>query len=249
MSSKEPNVDKSKTAPIYIQIQNHLLDLIKTGAIKPGEKLPSENALAKMFGTTRSTVVNGFQQLVHSGHIVRQIGRGSFVAHRTIDVPLMATDVHSLEEQLAQQGAPITYRFLRFDLVVPETRLLDILNEADGAELYRLERVRLQDDRPISLEIRHVKKAVGRDMTVSALEKLAFVDILQQKLGLEIGKLEGSIFAVAASDPEASLLNISPGTPLIVRDYVFFDEVGNALSHGVSYYLNEVTFHYSIDSL
>jgi GntR family transcriptional regulator len=112
--------------------------------------------------------------------------------------------------------------------------------------MYRLERVRLADGRPISLEIRHVAKSLGRKMTVSALEELAFIGILQDELDLQIGKIEGSVSAAAASGQEADLLNVSSGTPLVIRDYVFFDESGNAVSHGVSYYLSEIKFHYSI---
>lgn len=239
-------MEKSRNTPLYVQIQEYLLNLIETGALQPGDKLPSENTLAKQFETTRATVVNGFQPLVHAGRIVREPGRGSFVARRSIDAPLVAANIQSLEEQLSQQGARISYRLLRFDLVVPEARVLEAFGEPEGAEMYQLKRVRLADGRPISLEIRHFTRSLGRKMTVSALEELAFIDILQDELGLQVGKIEGSVSAIAASEAQAAMLSSVPGAPLVIRDYVFFDEAGGAVSHGVSYYLSEIKFHYSI---
>lgn len=235
-----------RARPLYQRIRDYLLGLMESGKLQPGDQLPSENMLAKQFNTTRATVVSGFQQLVHEGRIVRKVGRGSFVAERVIDAALVSKSIQSLEEQLVRQGSIVTYKFLSFDLVKPDQKVSDALGLRGHDEIYRLERVRLSDGQPISLEIRHVTRDVGRNMTVHALEELVFMDILQGELGLKVGKITGTVTAVAASELQAALLAIRPNAPLIFREYVFYDSGGQAISHGESYYRSEVRFQYTM---
>ena len=55
---------------------------ILDGAFAPGERLPTERALASRFGAARNTVRKTMQRLVEEGLIVRHVGRGSFVARQ-----------------------------------------------------------------------------------------------------------------------------------------------------------------------
>lgn len=52
---------------------------------KPGEKLPSEGALAEMFGVSRVTIRNALQKLVVLGLIETKLGDGSYVRNSGID--------------------------------------------------------------------------------------------------------------------------------------------------------------------
>ncbi len=60
---------------IYDKLCN---DIIK-GVYKPGDKLPTENELAKMFQTSRPTIGRAMRDLQQKGLIVRRQGQGTFV--------------------------------------------------------------------------------------------------------------------------------------------------------------------------
>ena len=66
-------IEIPKAADLIIQ---QLRDLIKDGALKPGERLPSENALAKTFGVSRGQVREALKKLEFYGvlNTVPQIG-------------------------------------------------------------------------------------------------------------------------------------------------------------------------------
>lgn len=53
------------------------------GQLRPGERLPTDREVAQRTGLARSTVREAMGELVREGWIVRQVGRGSFVADRT----------------------------------------------------------------------------------------------------------------------------------------------------------------------
>jgi len=66
--------------PKYREIEKYIEQLILTGKILPGDKLPSENSLAKKFNTTRMTVRKAFDELESIGLITKVQGVGTFVS-------------------------------------------------------------------------------------------------------------------------------------------------------------------------
>jgi DNA-binding FadR family transcriptional regulator len=56
-----------------------LQEAIETGRWKPGDRIPTERALSVHYGVARNTIRRALQQLEDAGHIVRHVGRGTFV--------------------------------------------------------------------------------------------------------------------------------------------------------------------------
>jgi len=60
-------------------IVSQLIELIKSGRLKPGDRLPSENELMQMLGVGRSSIREAKQTLVALNLIEAYPGRGSFI--------------------------------------------------------------------------------------------------------------------------------------------------------------------------
>lgn len=87
------------------QVQKQIEDAIFDGTFAQGEKLPSENALAEMFGVSRPTVREALGTLVTSG-LVRKIPGatgGSFV--REIDAKALGRMLQSSLSHVLQLGS------------------------------------------------------------------------------------------------------------------------------------------------
>lgn len=80
MSVPEGFTPKSVKRP-RMQVEEQLRDAIASGQLRQGEKLPSEAALAELFGVSRATVREALRSLVSAGLIRTQPGAvgGSFV--------------------------------------------------------------------------------------------------------------------------------------------------------------------------
>lgn len=62
------------------RISQWILNAINTGQYKPGDKLPSEHALAQQFDASRQTVRHATEELVERGLLTRQRGSGTYVS-------------------------------------------------------------------------------------------------------------------------------------------------------------------------
>lgn len=74
-----PMVDSQPRVRRSTYIANHLRNMIFTGALKPGDRLPTEEQLCKHFGVSRTTLRESVQMLRVSGLLDVTPGRGSFI--------------------------------------------------------------------------------------------------------------------------------------------------------------------------
>ncbi|KIN78784.1 phosphonate metabolism transcriptional regulator PhnF [Sulfitobacter mediterraneus] len=80
--------DTSPKTPIWQAIAQALRSDLAEGRYAPGDKLPTEAALAERFGVNRHTVRHGISALVDEGLIRTRRGAGAFVASTPTDYPI-----------------------------------------------------------------------------------------------------------------------------------------------------------------
>ena len=73
-------VDPNDPMPRYYQIYTSLLDRIQSGEFASGSAIPTERELGEDYGVSRITVIKALDMLERDGHVLRQQGRGTFVA-------------------------------------------------------------------------------------------------------------------------------------------------------------------------
>lgn len=78
----EFRVTTGSNSPIYRQITEQIRKAIATGALLPGEQLPSVRALAEILVINPNTVAKAYADLTHDGVLESQAGKGLFVAQR-----------------------------------------------------------------------------------------------------------------------------------------------------------------------
>ena len=69
--------------PIYEQVKFGLRRLILSGAMQPGERLPSVRELSAQLAVNPNTVQRAYRALEAEGYICSVPGKGSFVAARS----------------------------------------------------------------------------------------------------------------------------------------------------------------------
>ncbi|MDE7262725.1 MAG: GntR family transcriptional regulator [Oscillospiraceae bacterium] len=83
--------------PIYGQIKDGLRRMIVTGALEPGEKLPSVRAMAMDLAINPNTIHRAYSELEAEGFIYSIPGKGSFAAQRKPADAAPAGSIHGAD--------------------------------------------------------------------------------------------------------------------------------------------------------
>ncbi|MET9614991.1 GntR family transcriptional regulator [Kitasatospora indigofera] len=98
----------------YVQVADTLRDEISSGALQPGQKLPSARQLADRFGVAVMTASSGVRVLREEGLVYSTQGRGTFVRRPGEDVATASIPVNrglaGRVEELESQVESLTER-------------------------------------------------------------------------------------------------------------------------------------------
>jgi len=76
----EFGLDIQSGVPYYRQIIDHVKSAVATGAIKPGERLPTVRQLAVDLAINPNTVSRAYRELELTGVVETQMGTGTFAS-------------------------------------------------------------------------------------------------------------------------------------------------------------------------
>lgn len=217
-------IDRSSPVPMYHQLKQILLRSIENGEITAGGALPSEREIQERYGVSRITVRQAMNDLVSGGYIRRESGRGTFVLPRRVQD--RSGKLGGLFEDLADQGFDVCTRILKHDRRRAPPDVAQKLGLNQGQRVLFVKRLIRGDDKPISVASGYFK--VDRDVTFTVEELVSdslFV-LLERKYGIHWPTADKTLEAVGASEEEAKLLEIRPGTPVLLSKVIVYDAMG-----------------------
>lgn len=240
-------MSKEENLPLYARIGAFVREQIASGQLPEGARLPPEAKLAEMFGTTRSTVAKAMQRLVFEGVVTRRTGSGTFVAPHDIAVVFDPSRIRTFEEQLGKQDGDISYRLLTWGARAANPLEAQKLGVGANTEIFQLERLRLESEAVIGLEIRIIPKALGERFTVQMMNGKSINRILAEDFGQRIARVEGHIRAGLASSLQASRLGVRRGSAVLIREFTLLGSHGQPLVFGTSLYRDHFRIDYAIE--
>lgn len=106
-------IDLFSRKPVSEQVIETLANLITTGGIREGDKLPSVRDLAGTFMVSPNTIMKAFRELESRGMIASSTGLGTYVAPRERWIDNVAKnnplldDIRNAATKLAAQGVSL----------------------------------------------------------------------------------------------------------------------------------------------
>jgi GntR family transcriptional regulator len=206
--------------PIYHQLYELLRNHIVRGEWQAGDILPSESELIEQYQISRITVRQALEALVNDGLIYRQRGRGTFVAHPTVEQGL--SRIISFTEDMHQRGFKPGTEVLFHDLVSASAEIAKQLQVEPGEELVRIERLRLADGEPMSIEESHLVHRYCPGVLQHDYSENPLRQILEDDYGIRLVRAKQVIRAIPASSQLAEKLSISPKAALLYIERVSY---------------------------
>lgn len=212
-------LDKSSHTPLYLQLTAQLIRKIEVGSLQPGDKVPSERELAEMLNISRITARLAIQELLKSGLVFRERGRGTFVAEsRMRNVQGFTSFTEDMKSRGLQPGSLV----LTQELVPADESLARTLHLNPGESALHLVRLRLANGRPVALQDSHLPQVLCPGLEAENLNDRSLFEVLRQKYSLYPTWTEAIVEAAAALPEEARLLELRPDDPvLLVRGLTF----------------------------
>lgn len=204
---------------VYLEIKDSLERRIKEGEFSPGFKLPSERDLAQEYGVNRATIRRAIETLIDEGLLFRIWGKGTFVVEPKIFYT--RSFLLGFTDSMLSQGLRPGAKLIKIEILNANKNLADKMKLSVGEKVYHLIRIRTVNDIPIAIENSYHPFKYCPGLENCDLEGSIYL-LLKEKFNIEIFRAEESIEPTIASELEAKILNILPGTPLLLLERVTF---------------------------
>lgn len=201
--------------PRYQRLRDEMVALVAARHWRPGEAIPTEQALAKSYDVAVGTVRKAVDLLVAEGLLERFQGRGTFVRRASFDSSLFR--FFRFQTRQGERRIPES-RILRREVVEAPSAVAATLQIPNSAKVIQMSRLRLIDGVPMLAE--EIWLPFDRFAAFAQLELAEIGDLLYPVYEAQCNQVIASAtetLTVEAIGPlYARLLRIEPGTPAVV---------------------------------
>jgi GntR family transcriptional regulator len=207
--------------PHYYRIAEALRERIRTGDLPPGSRLDNQRRLARDFGVTLMTLRQALEVLERENLITRRHGLGTFVAAPSIDYDILHH--RRFAGDLVGSGEDLATRVLGTRFARADRRVAAALEIGGRGRVFVVERLRLLDRRPMSLQRSFLPARIGEDLVRADLAAIPLGHVLEYKLGIVIERAHETVSAVRLGRAEARELGCHAGEPAFESERVSYD--------------------------
>ena len=208
--------------PLYHQLSRVLQKLIQDEAVQPGDRFPTEEAIAECFKVSRPTANKAVQFLIDEGYLSRDKGVGTYVKEKPLVEFTFFLDSLSFAEQFPPD-VPIRSEII-WTKTIPATRkVAKALNLEPGAPTILMRRLRFVHDRPLMVCDSQLSAEQFPDVTKRKFISDSLYATLAQRYDCPILYSERDAIAYEITEQEvAELLGIQPFSPVLMITGVSF---------------------------
>jgi len=226
-------IDLVSKLPLYHQIETNLRDLISHGQLAPGQMVPSEWELARLYGVSRLTVRRALDELVRQHWLSRKHGVGTFVRQ-----PFRATIAAiklSFTEQMKAIGRKPSSQPLGNTVIPAPLNISQALKVPQDSPLNKISRLRLADNIPVLYEVVYLSL-----IRFPELDKHEWTpddslyQLLREKYGVLVSGLDHTIKPTRLTREQARHFGVRAGLPALISEIVAFAIDGSPVEYSFS---------------
>jgi GntR family transcriptional regulator len=225
---------QSPPLPKYYQLREALRAKIETGEWQPGDLIPSERELCEQYNISRMTVRQALSDLVNEGLLVREQGRGSFVAHPKVQQKLLR--LTGFSDEATARGQQPGSRVLRLEMEMPRPAVQKVLRVPDNRPVIVLERLRLVDEEPIALELAWLHFPGYEQLLTEYMDSQSLYSLLLTRYDIVPTRAEQHLEAALGRLREQELLGFQRGTPVLLARRITYDQFDRPFEYVESVY-------------
>lgn len=231
-------IQKDGMLSINEQLEKIILDEIKCGILKPGDRIYSENSFAKAQGVSRTTIQKVYDRLVSRSVLIRKPGKGTFVAMQTTTESLSL--LVGFTEKMQQQGKDSETRLLGIKVEPVVENIALALDLPINSEVISIERLRLVHGIPFVLHYAVLPYPLCKDVLDYDLVNGSLTDFLKFIMGFNLERTQEIVSAYPANAKDASILEVKQNFPILMVEGRTFDVDGQRVRYSVARYRSDI---------
>jgi GntR family transcriptional regulator len=202
-------------APLYRELERAMRDALASGEWKPGEAIPAERRLAERYGVSIGTVRKAIDALVDANLLIRQQGRGTFVATHTRD-RLLYYFFHVVPEGGAKEYPDV--RLCAFARAKADRVEAEKLGIAQGDAVIRIRNLLHLGGEPIIVDDLALAAARFPGLGEKQFRERpsTIYHLYQDAFGITVARSSERLRVGVADADAAALLHVARGTPLLM---------------------------------
>ncbi len=227
-------IDRHSVVPIYYQIQQHLLDRIHRGELKPGDPVPPEQELSASLGVSRMTVRQALKSLCSLGVAYSRRGRGTFISGMKLEKN--CRQVRSFTEEMQALGLRPRSKVLSFRVRPAAREVSEALRLRPKEPVIRLERIRLAGASPMGVESSYLPQRLCPDLLSQFDPRGSLYQALWQHYGIQMLFADETVEAGLASAQDSQRLRVPVGAPVFLFTRLSYVHGGQPVEYVKSVY-------------
>jgi GntR family transcriptional regulator len=220
--------------PVYKEIKQALLKRMADGAWAPGEAIPSEARLKEEFGVAIGTIRKAVDELVGQNLLIRQQGRGTFVA--THDRDRLLFHFFHVERRDGYKEYP-EVRLMSFARERADRPAAQKLGIYEGDRVFRFTNVLSLEGRAVMFDDIVLPEALFPRLTEKRLRERpgTLYMLYQDDYAISVVRTAQRLSAATALREVARALDLPAGLPTLVIDRVAYAYHDRPVEYRVSH--------------
>jgi GntR family transcriptional regulator len=221
-------------SPLYKEVKARITRSLAAGQWKPGEAIPSESRLAEMFAVSIGTIRKAIDELVAEKILVRQQGRGTFVATHTEDRTLFY--FFHIVGKNGSRELPVT-ELLSFRKSRADREDAARLGIERGEPVLRIENLLKLGGQPVIVDTLVLPRALFPDLDEETFARRegTIYWLYQTRYGINVIRISERLSAANPPRRVAKLLGIAPDAPALVIKRVAYSYENRPVEYRVSW--------------
>lgn len=211
-----------------------LSDLLRRSSFPPGNRLPGERELATRIGVSRSTLRKALDQLADRGLLDRSPKRGWFVPPHVVGEP--PSTLQSFSEMARARGLAPGAKVLSARERPATFEEAGTLRIAPAASVLELSRLRTLDGVPVCVDASIVVLAKVPLLASTDMADRSLYETIEELSDVRIERSSYTLRADACGQPLADLLQIPPGSPILIGEELTYLTDGSPILAGTMSY-------------
>ena len=216
-------------------VRESFIDFVNGNNYQIGDRLPTENELAKKLGVSRVTLREAMRQLIEDGFIYSRRGSGTYLSGNVKQIAGTLDVNNGLTRTLTEAGFRPGVADYETGLIHASPYLADKLNVKKGCGIVLLKRVRTANDKPVVFSLDHLSPRVATIFLSIDGKILSLFEMIEQN-GIKIGNSFAELSPENCTKDLALKLSYKAGAPILVLKQVLVDQKGSPLFYGEDYF-------------